>query len=122
MQQLLLTNIKAELSNTVGKGKKKTQPESVEPCKINEAADYAEQLRKELTTSVEEQRLPVKKISDAESPSSDVLEPVTRISRVPAKSNEELSSTDSDGEETGRISWVLIALIHRLCREFDAGC
>ena len=102
MQRLLLANIKAELSNTVGKGKKKTQPESVEPCKINEAADYAEQLRKELTTSVEEQRLPVKKISDAESPSSDVLEPVTRISRVPAKSNEELSSTDSDGEETGQ--------------------
>ena len=72
------------------------------PCKINEAADYAEQLKKELTTSIEEQKLPGRKLPDANSPSFDVHEMVTRTSRIVAKLDEGLTSMDSDEEDTGQ--------------------
>ena len=76
---MLLANIKAELSNLIsGKQSKKMQAESVEPCKINEVADYAEQLKKELTTSIEEQRFHGIRTPNIESPSSDMLEPIMR--------------------------------------------
>ena len=99
MQRLLLANIKAELSNLISGKQKKTQPESVEPCKINEAADYAEQLKKELTTNVEEQRFPGIRTPNTESPLSDVLEPITRSSQVSPKHDEGLTSIDSDNED-----------------------
>ena len=84
-----------KLSSIVGrKQKKKIELESIEPCKINKIADYIEQLKKELTTTVEEQRLLGMKIPDIESSFPNFIELV--------KHNEDLTSITSNEEDTNQ--------------------